>query len=210
MEAEMSLQYYRIKNCHALPCLFLNRNGETVIFKKAPDDSKYKIFKMYREFKPDKQFQGIPPAEPALLYNWITLMFDNGLNITGSNTDNELICHGTILPIDRERAEILLAVRETFHNTGVGIQLTRILKKLCEDLGFSKIWLSVESHNVRARSIYAKLGFDLLSRDSCDETWESILTPQGRPGNESIHIDLDEDFFFCSGTFEGILTALTI
>jgi len=62
----MSLQYYRIKNSHTLPCLFLDRNGGAVIFKKAPDDSKYRIFKMYREFEPDKHFQGLPPAEPAM------------------------------------------------------------------------------------------------------------------------------------------------
>ncbi len=114
---------------------------------------------MYQSYDDKAFYQGLPPADPGKLVEWVDHMMAHGYNITGLSFDNEVICHGSIFAIDEKRSEFIIAIKQDFQNAGIGTNLSRVIKTAAKELGFSQMWLVVETFNPKARHIYTKLGF---------------------------------------------------
>ncbi len=145
-----------------IPCLpfsFVDRKGRPIRIRAAAPDDHDRILKMHRDYEPKESYQGLPPANPDKLVEWVRSMTENGFNLVGLSFDGEVVCHGCILAIDQGRSEFVLAVSPPFQSAGIGTHLTRLVKKASQQLGFERIWLCVETSNHKARHIYTKLGF---------------------------------------------------
>jgi CBS domain-containing protein len=160
-----------------LPALLLRR---PLLIREATLDDHDVILKMYRDFEPKESYQGLPPANPARLADWVKSMMENGFNLVGISFDNQAVCHGSVFAIDESRSEFVLAVSPPYQSAGIGTQLTRLVKKTSHELGFERIWLCVESCNHKARHIYSKLGFLALFEElggECEMCVELTLDP---------------------------------
>jgi CBS domain-containing protein/RimJ/RimL family protein N-acetyltransferase len=140
-----------------------------VLLKEVTRDVREKVLKMYQDFEPKESYQGLPPVDPNRLIQWVNSMLDGGFNIAGLTFEQDAVCHGAIFGIDDSRCEFILAVAPSYQNAGIGIQLTRIIKKVSQELGYDNIWLCVEPYNTKAKHIYSKLGFQYTSRQTCEE-----------------------------------------
>ena len=65
--------------------------------------------------------------------------------------------------VDESVPEVAVALRRDKRGHGVGTALLQALLKLARAAGFSQLSLSVEEANERARHVYAKLGFRVVS-----------------------------------------------
>jgi predicted transcriptional regulator len=116
-------------------------------------------------------------------------MTEKGFNMVGVSFDDETVCHGSVLAIDDQRSEFILAVSPPFQSAGIGTQLTRLIKKTSHQLGFERIWLCVETCNHKARHIYSKLGFLSLLEELGGESEmcvELTLDPRMRDQVEAV------------------------
>src|SRR3990172_7570359 len=152
-----------------LPHPYIDRKRRPILFRKVTERDHSRILKMYQNFEPKESYQGLPPADPKRLLAWVNSMLDNGFNIIGISFDQEVVCHGAIFDIDGCRADFILAVSPRYQNAGIGIQLTRIVKKVSQEIGYRNIWLCVEPYNMKAKHIYSKVGFHYISRQICEE-----------------------------------------
>jgi CBS domain-containing protein len=130
-----------------------------IILRQSVDEDLQKIIEMYESYDEKAFYQGLPPADPKKLEEWVRYVMAEGFNITGLSFNNKVICHGSIFAIDKRRAEFLVAIRQDFQNAGIGQTLSRTIKTAAKELGFSQMWLVVETYNPKARHIYTKLGF---------------------------------------------------
>lgn len=152
-----------------LPHPYIDRKRRPILFRKVIDEDHARLLKMYQDFEPKESYQGLPPADPERLAEWVHSMLDNGFNIVGISFDQKAICHGAIFNIDGCRSDFILAVSPPYQNAGIGIQLTRIVKKVSQEIGYRNIWLCVEPYNMKAKHIYSKVGFHYISRQICEE-----------------------------------------
>jgi CBS domain-containing protein/ribosomal protein S18 acetylase RimI-like enzyme len=152
-----------------LPHPFIDRRRRPMLFRQVTAADRPRVLQMYRDFEPKESYQGLPPASPERLEAWVADMLATGFNIVGLSLEQEPVCHGAIFGVDAERCDFVIAVAPSRQGAGIGVQLTRLVKKAAQALGFTKIWLCVESYNQKAKHIYHKLGFDYTYRTLCDE-----------------------------------------
>jgi len=151
---------------------------------------------MYQDFEPKESYQGLPPANAERLVTWVNSMLDNGFNIIGISFDQEAVCHGSIFDIDGIRSDFILAVAPRYQNAGIGIQLTRLVKKVSQEIGYKNIWLCVEPYNMKAKHIYSKVGFHYLSRQVCEEC-EMLVDLKHDPAMEvAVESIMTRDVFY--------------
>lgn len=89
-------------------------------------------------------------------YKYIVSEHDG--NLTGLiSLDFSCICPITKTPapeLDR------LYIQEPFTGHGLGSQLLKIAIKECKNLGYERVWLTVNHKNTRARAFYNRHGFE--------------------------------------------------
>ena len=179
-----------------LPHPFIDRKKRPILFKKVTDEDFPRILNMYNAFEPKESYQGLPPADAKRLEAWVYSMLDNGFNIVGISFDQEAVCHGAIFDIDGFRSDFILAVSPQYQNAGIGIQLTRLVKKVSQEIGYKNIWLSVEPYNMKAKHIYSKVGFHYISRQICEEC-EMLVDLKNDPAMEvSVENIMTRDVFY--------------
>ena len=88
-----------------------------------------------------------------------------GKTLAIGKTEPAIIGHAALFPVDAEKCEMLVVVCPSFQNIGIGTQLVRSCIELAAELGFQRIWLPVDSTNVRARHVYRKTGFEYVSQE---------------------------------------------
>lgn len=177
------------KKVRCLPFSFVDRKGRPILIREALPGDHDRILKMYQDFEPKESFQGLPPANPAKLAEWVSSMTKSGFNLIGVSFADEAVCHGSVFGIDDERSEFILAVSPAYQSAGIGTHLTRLIKKTSHELGFERIWLCVETRNCKARHIYSKLGFLTLCEELGGESEmcvELTLDPRMRDRVETV------------------------
>jgi RimJ/RimL family protein N-acetyltransferase len=117
----------------------------------------------YLSFRPRNSFQGLPPLKDDICVKWVEEMIGTGINLTAISIKAGIVGHTALFPINDRKCEMLVVVWPQFQNIGVGTELTRCCVQIAGKLGFEKIWLPVDSTNLRARHIYAKCGFEYVS-----------------------------------------------
>lgn len=90
-------------------------------------------------------------------------MIGTGINFVAVYSEAGIVGHTALFPINRRKCEMLVVVWPWFQNIGIGTELTRCCVQTAARLGLEKLWLPVDSTNLRARHIYLKCGFQYAS-----------------------------------------------
>jgi CBS domain-containing protein len=147
---------------HTNPRAFINKKREAILIRMLDDRIAQRLIEMYLAFQPRPCFQGLPPIKDAACIKWVQNMIANGINLVALSFEQGVAGHTALFPIDDVACEMLVVVSPGHQNTGIGTELVRCSIQLAYEIGFEKVWLPVESTNVRARHVYKKCGFDYL------------------------------------------------
>jgi len=114
---------------------------------------------MYLAYEPRNAFWGLPPIRDDACRRWVRGMVAKGLNLVALSIDAGVVGHAALFPMRADTCEMLVVV-----SPGIGTQLARCAVQLAHEVGFGRIWLSVEATNLRARHVFRKCGFEDLER----------------------------------------------
>lgn len=144
------------------PRAFISRNHEAILIRLLDDRLAPRLLEMYLNFQPRPCFQGLPPIKDEVCRKWVQGMIQDGINLVALSFEQGVVGHTALFPIDDAVCEMLVVVSHVYQNTGIGTELVRCSTQLAYEVGFERVWLPVESTNVRARHVYKKCGFDYL------------------------------------------------
>jgi RimJ/RimL family protein N-acetyltransferase len=153
----------------SLPRDFCTKDGQTLWLELLQANMHRSLVDAYLAFQPRNSFQGLPPPKDEVCVRWVEGMIQTGINVTAHGSDGGIAGHTALFPINDHKCEMLVVVWPRFQNIGIGTELTRTCEQMARELGFERIWLPVDSTNVRARHIYAKCGFENVSRQPSRE-----------------------------------------
>jgi RimJ/RimL family protein N-acetyltransferase len=157
-----------VNRLRCLPATFLAKNGRHLRLELLTEADEHGLAQMYLDYRPRNSFQGLPPLKDEVCACWVQQMVRTGTNVVARD-GRPVLGHLALFAVDDGRCEMLVVVTPAFQNFGLGTRLTELAVDLADELGYQKIWLPVEATNVRARHIYAKCGFQYLSRESTRE-----------------------------------------
>lgn len=117
---------------------------------------------MYRGFEPKEESQGLPPRSEERREEWLMSLLKGGMNILAI-MERRVVGHAVLLEMEhRKSCEYLIFVHQDYQNRGIGTALTQAMRDLATGMGYSQIWLTVESINFKAIHVYEKVGFCLV------------------------------------------------
>ncbi len=147
-----------------VPHAFVTKRGDPIVITPLDDDRGDALSAMYLAYEPRNAFWGLPPIRDDACRRWVRGMIATGLNLVALSMDAGVVGHAALFPMGDEACEMLVVVSPPFQNRGIGTQLARCAVQLAHEVGFGRIWLSVEATNLRARHVFRKCGFEDLSR----------------------------------------------
>jgi len=147
---------------HTSPRAFITKNREAILIRMLDDRLAPRLIEMYLAFRPRPCFQGLPPIKDEVCTKWVQGMIRDGINLVALSFEQGVVGHTALFPIDDAVCEMLVVVSPACQNSGIGTELVRCSTQLAYEIGFERVWLPVESTNVRARHVYKKCGFDYL------------------------------------------------
>jgi diamine N-acetyltransferase len=116
----------------------------------------------YEAFEPKRAAQGLPPADPERIRDWLNDVLRKGINLVAFR-DDDLIAHALVMPTAREGiGEYAVFLREDLRGRGVGTELGRVVVAAARASGLKGLWLTVEPRNRAAIRTYEKAGFQFI------------------------------------------------
>jgi RimJ/RimL family protein N-acetyltransferase len=133
---------------------------EIAFYRLAPEDLD-RLWLMYIGFEPKAAFQGLPPATPLLIRNWLEKLQQQNAKQFVMETSDRFLGHSMLCPGPRPgEAEIAIFIHQQYRGRGLGRTLLLCtLNYGCKQLGLSRVWLSVQSANPRALHLFETVGF---------------------------------------------------
>jgi CBS domain-containing protein/GNAT superfamily N-acetyltransferase len=147
---------------HCKPRAVITKRGEAILIRTLDEKTCQGLLDMYLAYRPRNSFQGLPPPTDAGCVKWVQHMTATGINLVALSFGQGVLGHVALFPISEEKCELLVVVAPQFQDAGIGTQLSRCAVQLAYEIGFERVWLPVESRNVRARHVYRKCGFEYL------------------------------------------------
>jgi len=132
------------------------------------------LLEMYRTFDPSQQAQGIPPLHPLRMERWLQTLLEEGINVVAA-CDGRVVGHAVLVPDRADAYELAIFVHQDFQGAGIGSRLLRALLELGRQRGVREVWLSVETWNHRALSLYRNAGFRKVEGDQWEQIWKLEL-----------------------------------
>jgi GNAT superfamily N-acetyltransferase len=152
-----------------LPRPFSAKNGLPLEMQLLSTDAGPRLIAMYLAFQPRNCFQGLPPIKDCVCVKWVEDMLRTGVNVIAVASQEGIVGHTALFPINQRKCEMLVVVCPGFQNVGIGTQLVRSCIDLADERGFERIWLPVDATNARARHVYRKCGFEYVSNSQGHE-----------------------------------------
>jgi len=146
------------------PHAFITKREDPILITALGDSRADALVAMYLAYEPRNAFWGLPPIRDDACRHWVRGMIANGLNLVALSIDAGAVGHAALFPMQADACEMLVVVSPPFQNRGIGTQLSWCAVQLAHEVGFCRIWLSVETTNLRARHVFRKCGFEDLAR----------------------------------------------
>jgi RimJ/RimL family protein N-acetyltransferase len=143
---------------------FATKDGRRLSLEVLQAEVDRPLVERYLAFQPRNSFQGLPPLKDEVCVKWVADMLRTGIHVLARTREATIAGHTAIFPIDHRKCEMLVVVWPEFQNIGIGTALVQSSIKMARQLHFERIWLPVDATNSRARHIYAKCGFEKVSR----------------------------------------------
>jgi diamine N-acetyltransferase len=117
---------------------------------------------MYADFRPKRVAQGLPPTRAILQRRWLDRVLGRGVHLA-AEVDGRIVGHIMLMPM-REEGSVELAsfLHQSARNRGIGTALNRVALDIAREMGYERVWLSVEPSNRAAVRSYEKAGFRRL------------------------------------------------
>jgi ribosomal protein S18 acetylase RimI-like enzyme len=132
---------------------------------------------MYADFEPKRVAQGLPPEQDIARRAWLERVLATGNHLV-VYVDGALVGHIMLMPMqDPDSVELANFLHQSVRNRGIGTALNRIALELARELGFKRVWLSVEPSNRAAVRSYQKAGFRMLQRSMYAQEMEMEALP---------------------------------
>jgi GNAT superfamily N-acetyltransferase len=145
------------------PQVFFSKTGKKLRMQLLDWNLEGQFVGRYLDYEPRNSFQGLPPLKDDVCAKWAKEMILTGVNLVAVCPRAGIVGHTALFPIDESCCELLAVVWPEFQNQGIGTALTQGCVQIARQLGFEKIWLPVDSINLRARRVYEKCGFECRS-----------------------------------------------
>jgi RimJ/RimL family protein N-acetyltransferase len=114
---------------------------------------------MYRGFEPKEWSQGLPPRLDDKRDEWLRYVVTEGVNLIAI-VEEKVVGHAALFEMERGKScEYLIFVHQDYQDRGIGTALTQLMRELAHEMGWSQIWLTVETRNFKAIHVYEKVGF---------------------------------------------------
>ena len=141
--------------------LVKDKKGSPFVIRLYQDDEKdyAAISELYRKFEPKELSQGLPPRLEQKREEWLRYVVHEGINVLAI-MDGKVVGHAALFEMERDKSfEYLVFIHQDYQNRGIGTALTRMMRELVREMGYSQIWLTVEARNFKAIHVYEKVGF---------------------------------------------------
>jgi len=114
---------------------------------------------LYDGFEPKEWSQGLPPRLDDRREEWLRYVADEGINLLAL-TEKRVVGHAALFEMEHGKScEYLIFVHQEYQDRGIGTALTQLMRELAREVGWSQIWLTVETRNFKAIHVYEKVGF---------------------------------------------------
>lgn len=123
------------------------------------DDERTALEGMYEAYETADRAQGLPPAKPKTLTNWLDRLL-GGANVLAWD-DDRAVGHAGLYPVDADRHELVIFVDGDYQGVGIGSRLLSELLDAHRKRGGETVMLSVEPTNEAAISLYQKFDFEI-------------------------------------------------
>jgi len=141
--------------------LIKDKYGAPFVVRLYQDDERdYPALKeMYRGFEPKELSQGLPSRLDHKREEWLRYVAAEGVNLLAI-MEEKVVGHAALFEMERGKScEYLIFVHQDYQDRGIGTALTQLMRELAHEIGWSQIWLTVETRNFKAIHVYEKVGF---------------------------------------------------
>lgn len=169
---------------HREPLQLEDKLGRAFLVRRClfGEPDRVRILEMYRSFAPKECCQGLPPRTERLREDWLARLFEDRLNLVAL-VGPSVVGHAAILDMGPTlRCEFVVFVHQDHQNRGIGTALTCATQQLAAELGYRRVWLTVEAKNDRAIRVYRKSGFCFVGAMESELEMEA---PLGLPKREN-------------------------
>jgi ribosomal protein S18 acetylase RimI-like enzyme len=161
----------------APPFAFEDREDREIEIRPVGMGEKEAIAEMYDAFDQEDRAQGIPPANPTRVRDWLDTLLDEGLSVAAWDGDH-VTGHSTLMPDDEGASELAIFVIQDYQGAGIGRKLLEGMLGHGQAEGVSCVWLSVERWNRRAIGLYESIGFENYGRERFEQEMSIRLLPE--------------------------------
>jgi RimJ/RimL family protein N-acetyltransferase len=141
----------------------LDKRGRPFTARYYRPEDRASLEAMYAAFEPLRAAQGLPPEGSAARAQWLDHVLRLGLHLV-VEMDDRLVGHVLLVPFpdDASTAELANFLHQSVRNRGIGTALNRLVIRMAAELGYHRVWLSVEPSNRAAIRSYERAGFRRL------------------------------------------------
>ena len=142
------------------PHTFVDDEGRTIELRDGSEADIGNLVDLYAAFHPGDRSQGLPPRTEAKTREWLSHVFPTGSLHVVAWDDDQAIGHAFLVPAGDDRHELAIFVRRSHQAAHIGTELMYALLEYGHNEGVEEVWLSVESRNDHAITLYRNLGFE--------------------------------------------------
>ncbi len=118
------------------------------------------LTRMYLSFTPRGSIDGLPPLDDRQCSAWVTRITTGSASLISLFFDGRIIGHAVLLPMRKNMCEVFLVIAPSFQKSGIGTHMMHAIIQLGFEMGYAKIWLSVDKTNFPALHLYYRCGFE--------------------------------------------------
>lgn len=138
-----------------------DKTGAGFVIRRYDPGDRPALEALYNDFEPKGAAQGLPPRHTAAIRQWLDRVLGQGEHLV-VEADGWIVGHAMLIPMDDGGAELANFLHQSLRSRGIGTALARVSVDLARDVGYRRVWLSVEPGNRAAVRSYRKAGFHVL------------------------------------------------
>jgi len=156
---------------------YLDKNNRHFTIKQFEKYYTEAVLQMYDQFEPKESAQGLPPKDPVRRKQLILDILKESISIIAFH-DNTVFGHSALMDIEKGVfAELLIVIHQDWQGVGLGKEMISFLLDIARIKSYRKIWLTVETANIKAIHVYKKFGFNFIDNLTSEREMELMITP---------------------------------
>jgi RimJ/RimL family protein N-acetyltransferase len=125
----------------------------------------FAVQKMYDAFEPKGSVQGMPPLADYTRRTWVEAIMGVSWNFVLRERYKVVGHAAAIVDQGRKEAEYIIFVLPAYQGRGLGSSLTGLAMENLRQRGITRVFLHVQTDNVRAVHLYRKFNFEFSPQD---------------------------------------------